>query len=149
MLVQQQLITDISMVSKKAMDCRAVVGFTLIELMVTVAIAAILAAIALPSYRQFIIRGKRSAAEAQMMDIANREQQYLLANRVYADTATLTANGYSLPSEVGQNYSWTVAPGGGTVPSFLITFTAIGSQASDVQLTLDNQGNKTPAAKWR
>jgi len=117
--------------------------------MVTVAIAAILAAIALPSYRQSIIRGNRSAAESQMMDIANREQQYLLANRVYADTATLTANGYSLPVEVSRNYTWTVTPGGGTVPSFLVTFTAVGSQASDGVLTLDNQGNKTPLAKWR
>ena len=50
-------------------------GFTLIELVITIAVVGILAAIALPSYQQYVIRSKRSAAQAQMMDIANREQQ--------------------------------------------------------------------------
>lgn len=123
-------------------------GFTLIELMITVAIIGILAAIAYPSYQQYIIRGNRSAAQAQMMDIANREQQFLLANRAYASKATLTASGYALPSEVSSNYSYDIAVGTGTVPSFTVTFTAIGSQASDGPLTLNNEGVKTPAAKW-
>src|SRR5260370_30374833 len=83
-------------------------GFTLIELMITVTVVAILAAIAIPSYRQYIIRGNRSAAESVMMDLANREQQFLLATLSYADTTALTANGYSLPSDVGQNYTWAV-----------------------------------------
>jgi type IV pilus assembly protein PilE len=78
-------------------------GFTLIELMITVAIVAILAAVALPSYRQYVVRSKRSAAQAQMMDIANRQQQFLLANRSYADKTALTASGYALPAEVNSN----------------------------------------------
>ncbi len=52
-------------------------GFTFVELMITVAIIGILVAIALPSYRQYILRGNRAAAQAEMMDIANREQQFL------------------------------------------------------------------------
>jgi type IV pilus assembly protein PilE len=130
---------------------RASRGFTLIELMITVGVIAILAAIAIPSYRQYIIRGNRSAGESVMMDIANREQQYLLANRSYADKATLTANGYTLPSDTSQNYTWAVAAGVdalSTAPIFTITFTPINGQSSDVTLTLDNQGTKTPIASW-
>lgn len=120
-------------------------GFTLIELMIVVAIVAILAAIALPSYREHVIRSNRAAAQAQMMEIANLEQQYMLANREYADFDTL---GYSLSDGVEDNYTPTVTVGSGTVPSFTVTFTAKGGQVSDGDLTLDSEGNKTPAEKW-
>lgn len=123
-------------------------GFTLIELMIVVAIVAILASIAYPSYLQYIIRSNRSAAQAQMMDIANREQQFLLANRVYVDKAALVTSGYDLPSNLTSKYSYDVTVGTDTVPSFTITFTGINSQESDGALTLNSEGAKTPAAKW-
>lgn len=123
-------------------------GFTLIELMVAVAIVAILAAIALPSYREYVIRGNRSAAQAVMLDIANRQQQFLLANRAYASVATLEASGFTLPTEVSGKYTYAITLGAGAVPSFVITFTAQGSQASDGNLSLDSEGVKTPAEKW-
>lgn len=123
-------------------------GFTLIELMVVTVVIAILAAIAYPNYTQYVIRGKRSAAQAQMLDIANREQQFLLANRAYADKAGLEGGGYALPSEVASDYSYSVAVGSGAPPTFTITFTPLGSQASDGNLTLASDGTKTPANKW-
>jgi len=123
-------------------------GFTLIEVMITVAIVAILASIALPSYRQYIVRSKRSAAQAQMMDIANRQQQFLIANRGYADKTALTASGYSLPAEVSSNYSYDVALQESGPPTFAITFTAIGSQVGDGNLGLTSEGVKTPSNKW-
>ncbi|WP_418117501.1 type IV pilin protein [Variovorax sp. 350MFTsu5.1] len=123
-------------------------GFTLIEVMITVAIVAILASIALPSYQQYIIRSKRSAAQAQMMDIANRQQQYLIANRVYADKAALTASGYSLPSEVSANYSYDVTLSTSGAPGYTLTFTPTGSQSGDGNLSLTSEGVKSPAGKW-
>ena len=123
-------------------------GFTLIELVITVAVIAILAAIALPSYQQYVIRSKRSAAQAAMMDIANRQQQFLLANRSYADNAALAASGYALPSEVGSNYSYSITLSATTEPGFTLTLTPTGSQASDGALSLNNQGVKTPPEKW-
>jgi type IV pilus assembly protein PilE len=140
-----------SLIVKVKQRYRFNLGFTLIELMITVTVVGILAAIAIPSYRQYIIRGNRSAGESVMMDLANREQQFLLANRSYADTATLTANGYALPSNVSQNYTWSVTAGvdvSSSAPIFTITFTPINGQSSDVTLTLDNQGTKTPIASW-
>ena len=120
-------------------------GFTLIELMIVVAIIGILSAIALPAYNGYVIRSNRAAAQSEMLAMANLEQQYLLANRAYADSTTL---GYSLPSQVSSKYSPLITLGVGSVPFYTITFTPSGSQASDGTLTLDSAGAKTPAAKW-
>lgn len=124
-------------------------GFTLIELMVTVAVVAILAAIAYPSYTQYVIRGKRAAAKSAMMDIANRQQQFLMSNRAYADKAALEAAGYALDADVGKNYGWDVVANNAlTPPRFTITFTPSGAQSSDGPLTLNSRGEKTPPDKW-
>lgn len=123
-------------------------GFTLIELLITVTIIGILAAIAYPSYTQYMIRANRTAAQAEMMDIANRQQQFLLANRSYASKATLEASGYALPSEVSSKYTYAIAVGTGAVPSYALTFTPTGTQASDGNLVINSEGVKTPAEKW-
>ncbi|MOA53519.1 hypothetical protein D3C78_1769890 [compost metagenome] len=52
------------------------------------------------------------------------------------------------PDDIGSRYDYDITGGTGAVPSFTITFTAKGSQASDGDLTLNNQGDKTPSAKW-
>jgi type IV pilus assembly protein PilE len=123
-------------------------GFTLIELLVVLVIIGILAGIALPSYSKYVVRSKRSAAQAIMYDISNREEQYMLANRSYADKATLASNGFSLPAAVAQNYSYDVTVSTTGAPGYMITFTAIGNQTSDDNLSLSNTGVKTPAGKW-
>ena len=123
-------------------------GFTLIELMITVAVLALLTAIAYPSYQQQVMRGRRSSAKAAMMDIASREQQYLLATRGYANTAALTATGYAIPADTATFYTWAVAVPAGAVPTYTITFTPIGAQTADGALTLDQAGNRLPLAKW-
>lgn len=120
-------------------------GFTLIELMMVVAILGIVASIAMPAYTEYVKKGRRSAAQSHLMEIAQRQQQYLLDARAYA--STLTTLGVTTPTEVSNYYTIKVdvtdAP-----PTFTITATAQGSQASDGNLTLDNTGAKTPAAKW-
>ncbi len=123
-------------------------GFTLIELMIVVVIVGILAAIVYPSYTQHVVKANRVAAQAQMMDIANRQQQFLLANRSYVSKTDLEASGYSLPADVSIRYSYAITLGAGAVPSYTITFTPSGAQTDDGVLTLNNEGVKTPAAKW-
>lgn len=130
-------------------------GFTLVEVMIVVAIMGILAAVALPQYRQYVIRGNRAAAEAFMMDVANREKQYLLDARSYASDST-NAVGFmpvlnmTAANVVYTNYTIAVTAPVATPPSFTITATPIAGkpQASDGNLTLDDMGNKTPSNKW-
>lgn len=123
-------------------------GFTLIELMVVVAIVAILAAIGYPSYTQYLVRANRSAAQQFMLDIANREEQYLLDARVYTNTLGTGGLNLTTPPDVDRYYTITVT---GEPSTYTITATPkVGtSQAGDGNLTLTNTGAKSPADKWK
>lgn len=122
-------------------------GFTLIELMIVVAIIGILAAIIIPSYQAHVLKANRAAAQQFMMQIASREEQYLLDARQYTDIVGL---GLTAPSETSGKYTFAaVANNSATPPSFTVTATATGGQAVDGDLTLDSTGVKTPAAKWQ
>lgn len=122
-------------------------GFTLMELMIVVAIIAILASVALPSYQNYIVRANRAAAKAQMLEIAARQQQHFLANRSYGDLSVI---GFSIPPDVTARYTCSAAPGTAAVPSYVISCVPVSttSQSGDGTLTLDNLGNKGPADKW-
>jgi len=130
------------------MKARSSRGFTLIELMITVAIIAILAAVAYPSYTDHVRKSARRAAQAEMMDIANRQQQFLISSRNYVNYAGLTAAGYQLPADLAGRYTPRVDVGTGTVPSYTITFQATGPQVKDGDLGLSSDGVKTPPGKW-
>jgi len=130
-------------------------GFTLGELMVVVAIVGILSAIAYPSYVNYVKRSNRARAQALMLNIGNREEQFLLDAKAY--TAGLDSTGLNLNVEgwtcsaatcSNPNYNVTVAVSAGPPPGYTITATAVGTQASDGNLTLDNIGNKSPSDKW-
>lgn len=132
-------------------------GFTLLEIMIAVAIVAILTAIALPIYTNNVVRANRAAAERFMLDIANREEQWMLDQRAY--TATLGSGGLGLTAEAdlltryqfpdvaltGNDCAGVALVG----PSFVIRATAIGAQAPDGNLCLDSRNNRTPADKWQ
>ncbi len=66
-------------------------GFTLIELMVTVAIVGILAAVALPSYRNSVLKSARSEGKSALLEVATRQEQFYLDNKTY--TITMAALG--------------------------------------------------------
>jgi type IV pilus assembly protein PilE len=123
-------------------------GFTLIELMVTVVVVAILVAVAYPSYQQQIVRGARSAGQQFLLDITQRQEQFLLDQRQYATALGTGGLSLSVPSELSTRYQAPVfnVPAGATPPSYTITLTPIagGLMASDGPLIINNLGQR-----WR
>ena len=104
-------------------------GFTLIELLIAMVIAGILAAVAYPSYIQHTVKARRVAAESFMLELASRQEQYMLDARRYADSkATL---GATTPAEVTAYYTVdTSSSNSATPPTYTVTATPIGSQLS-------------------
>jgi len=123
-------------------------GFTMVELMMAVAIIGLLASIAFPNYLEYVKKGRRAAAQSHLMDVAQRQQQYLLDTRSYA--ASLSALSLTTPSDVSSYYTISITVGDSGPPSFTATATPVSgsAQASDGTLTLANTGAKTPAGKW-
>jgi type IV pilus assembly protein PilE len=121
-------------------------GFTLIELMITVAVLSILAAIAYPSYQDQVRKSRRAKAQSLLMDIGTRQQQRLLDARNYsASTAGLNVN---IPSSVSSHYTITMTAPASTPPTFTATATPKPGQDKDKcgTLSLNNAGTKTPAS---
>jgi len=134
-------------------------GFTLLEVVITVAIVTVLAAIALPSYTQYVIRANRAQAKQFLEDIANRQEQYLLDQRSYTATIGSGGLGMTAPQETSGLYTFGAGTNDGgakdclgtalPTPGYTLTATAIGGQASDGDLCLDSLNHKTPGAKWK
>src|ERR1700712_4037590 len=115
---------------------RRVGGFTLIEMMIVVAVISILAAVAIPSYQRSVQKSRRTDAKNALLDVAAKEERFLSTNNQYTATpANLGLSGtFPVPIQASGNsyYTLTVlAPAGAIPPTFLATATPTGNQASD------------------
>ncbi len=123
-------------------------GFTLIEVMVAIAVIAILAAVAMPSYTRYVVRGNRGAAQQFLLDVAQREQQYFTDARSYA--SSLSALSLTTPAPVAKHYDITITVSPDLPPGFTVKAKpkAGSPQVEDGELSIDSKGAKLPAGKW-
>ena len=112
-------------------------GFTLVELLITVAILSIIAAIAIPNYQNTVRRSNRADAKAALNTLANELARYRAAdsNRSYttdmAEFSLSSAVSTAATSESG-HYSVAISAGGaGIANSYSITATHTGTQVAD------------------
>lgn len=121
-------------------------GFTLIELVVVMVIAGILAAIAIPNYSSYVVRSNRSAAQTFISDVASRQAQFFLDRRSYA--ATVAALNMTVPADIASRYTIAINVQAGPPLTYTVTATPIGTQAGDScgAMTINQAGTKTAAA---
>jgi type IV pilus assembly protein PilE len=109
-------------------------GFTLIELMIAVGVVAILAAVALPSYMEYIKRSNRAEARAEMLKGEGWLERYFTENNRYADTlggaanAAFTAKFATVPAGASARYNITLVASN---TGYTITAAPTGSMAGD------------------
>lgn len=138
---------------------RRTYGFTLIELVITVAILIVLATIAVPNYRNHVMRSNRSDAMAALTRIAAAQEKFYLQNNSYS--ASLGADGLDLDfrPDLGERYDLRITAA--DRDSFTAQATAVDKQSQDKNcrvFRLDEQGRRyaedagkavTTASCWR
>lgn len=117
---------------------RQMAGFTLIELMIVVAIIGIISAIAYPSYQEYVLRGNRSEAQAFLNDAAARQERYYAQNNTYADTHAKL--GYANNQSSSSKY--TLGISNVTATTYTLTATPARTDSKCGNLTLNQAGTK-------
>lgn len=128
--------------------CRArQTGFTLLELVVVLAICGLLASIVLPGYQRSVQMGARAEGQSLLLQVAANQERYYARNNTYAASANplLDSQPLSMTSETGLYRVEVAACAGGTLATcFIATATPLGRQADDEcgALTLSSTGLK-------
>ena len=126
-------------------------GFSLIELMVVVAIATILFAVAVPSYMLYVRQSRRTEARTAVLDLAGREERFFSTNGATYSVTPAQLGYAALPAAIGGGYyqlavcSPACAPSAVAAPSYTVTATSVGGQLRDLQcfsFSVDSTGRQ-------
>lgn len=123
-----------SIFSPRRAAARAVTGFTLIELMIVVAVVGILAAVAYPSYTDYVRRGRLPEAFSELSAAKAKMEQYFQDNRRYGTTAGGSTCGYTSPTSASKYFDFTC-----TASNTTFTFTATGKNGVSGHVYTINQ----------
>ncbi len=126
-------------------------GITLIELMIAVAIVAILAGVAYPSYMQYVLTSHRTEGTSALVRIANLEERYYLDNNAYGSLFQLGLTATSSATYTTENGYYRITIATPTTSTYTLTATAQGSQTSDsscATFSLAQDGTKTGSDCW-
>lgn len=133
-------------------------GFTLIELLIVVVVVAILAAIAFPAYRDYVLRSNRAVAKSLLTQVADRQEQFFSSNKRYSaslqqlgfpeNTFYVNGQGQAATGTAGAIYQVTLAAPN---PQMAYTATAVpwNNQTDDVRcasFTLNQAGQRGAAS---
>ncbi|HEX3122100.1 MAG TPA: type IV pilin protein [Rhodanobacteraceae bacterium] len=131
---------------------RRAIGFSLIELMIVVAVVAMLATIAFPSYSHYMMQMHRTQAQSYLMQIAQRQQQYFLDSRAFASSSTMLGLA-PVPAVVAAQYVVTIGPAVPTTPPTFIASAApragsLQAKYREPTLSIAQDGTKSPPGVW-
>lgn len=129
----------------KRLPSRYIAGFTLIEMMVVITIAAILVGIAVPSYTSQMRKSRRTEARTALLDLAAREERFFSTNSAYTLVPGNLGYAGTFPMQVGSAY-YLINVTAATATGFTATATPINAQAADATqcgtFTIDNTGRQ-------
>lgn len=108
-------------------------GITLLELMMVVMIVGVLSMIAIPSYRQYVMRAQRAEAKTALLRLQTNQERFYLANHTYGGTANLADLGF--PTGKTENGSYALAITGADPTTYTATATPVAG--GRVDMTLD------------